>query len=74
MVKCDGTVLVVEVDPSVRTTAVAMPQDLGFQVIPAEGGQEALRILANANIEVLFSDILMPGEVMVSAWRARYAQ
>jgi len=57
-----GTVLVVEDDAFVRSYAVACLTRLGYQVIEAESGPDALQVLNNgAEPDVLFTDIVMPG-------------
>jgi CheY-like chemotaxis protein len=56
------TILVVEDDARVRRVAVARLEDTGYQVIAAGTGAEALALLAaHAEIELLFTDIVMPG-------------
>jgi len=56
------TILVVEDEPDVRRTAVELLQDLGYQVIEAEDGPSALRVLDNhPEIDLLFTDVVMPG-------------
>jgi signal transduction histidine kinase len=56
------TILVVEDDEQVRATAVEMVEDLGYRVIAATNGPEALaRLNADEPIDLLFSDIQMPG-------------
>jgi CheY-like chemotaxis protein len=58
------TVLIVEDDPFVRSYAVMSLQSLGYQVIPAVDGREAIRKLQTAtHIDLLFTDIVMPGGV-----------
>lgn len=57
-------ILVVDDDPEVL--AVACPQlvELGYTVLEAHDGPEALRVLqANRDIALLFTDIVMPGAV-----------
>lgn len=57
-------VLVVEDDPFVRTYAVGCLEDLGYRVIAAGDGREALKCLtADSSIEVVFTDVVMPGGV-----------
>jgi CheY-like chemotaxis protein/two-component sensor histidine kinase len=59
-----GTVLVVEDDPFVRSHAVRCLQSLGYAVIAAVDGNDALQKLATeARVDVLFTDIVMPGGV-----------
>jgi CheY-like chemotaxis protein len=59
-----GTVLVVEDDPFVRAYAVANVESLGYSVIAAIDGRDALtRLKENLEIDILFSDVVMPGGV-----------
>ncbi|HMA50587.1 MAG TPA: ATP-binding protein [Magnetospirillaceae bacterium] len=56
------TVLVVEDDESVLELAIATLGDLGYRVVPARDGAEALRQLAaHPAIELLFTDVGLPG-------------
>ncbi len=56
------TVLVVEDDERVREVAVGTLRDAGFQVIAANDAPQALAFLDRTGpIDVLFSDIVMPG-------------
>ncbi|WP_342152046.1 CHASE3 domain-containing protein [Methylorubrum sp. SB2] len=61
----DATVLVVEDEPAVREIACAILSDLGYRVLEASDGEEALRMFgANANaIDLLLTDVVLPGEV-----------
>jgi PAS domain S-box-containing protein len=62
-----GSVLVVEDDPFVRSYAVNCLASLGYRVIEALDGDEALRKLASGvNADILFTDIVMPGGI--SGW------
>jgi signal transduction histidine kinase/ActR/RegA family two-component response regulator len=55
-------VLVVEDDPLVRTGTLEAMRELGYSVLAAEGGEEALRRLdAEPDVALLFTDIVMPG-------------
>jgi signal transduction histidine kinase/CHASE3 domain sensor protein/DNA-binding NarL/FixJ family response regulator len=58
-----ATVLVVEDDDNVREVAVAILRDLGYQVLAAADGAEALRVAdaAGAAIELLLVDVVLPG-------------
>lgn len=59
-----GLALLVEDDPSVRHTVRRLLLDLGYAVIEAETGAEALHILDQTQgIQLLLSDIVMPGGV-----------
>jgi CheY-like chemotaxis protein len=58
------TVLVVDDDESVLETAKETVATLGYQVLSAHNGREALQILKSSeNIDLLFSDIVMPGGI-----------
>lgn len=58
------TVLVVEDDPFVRSYAVMSLESLGYKVVSAVDGREALQTLATtAHIDLLFTDVVMPGGV-----------
>jgi CheY-like chemotaxis protein len=58
------TVLVVEDDPAVRQVANSTLRSLGFEVMEAESGDEAARILkGNEQIRLVLSDVRMPGEL-----------
>src|SRR5215218_11386053 len=62
MPKSKLAVLVVEDVPQVRATAVRIMQDLGYEVFDAYNGHHALKLLqAHPEIEVLFTDVRMPG-------------
>lgn len=55
-------VLVVEDNPMVRANAVHLLQDLGFPVLDAYNGTEALRLIrTRPEIGLLFVDVRMPG-------------
>src|SRR3954453_11005143 len=55
-------VLVVDDVPQVRATAVRIMQALGCEVFDAYNGHQALKLLqAHPEIEVLFTDMRMPG-------------
>jgi len=56
------TILLVEDDRMVRTFAIAQLKRLGYRVIDAENGPEAIAILQrDDSIDLLFSDVVMPG-------------
>ena len=60
-----GTVLFVEDDALVREAVVRALQESGFEVLEAEDGEAALRLLETQGRrpDVVFSDIVMPGLV-----------
>lgn len=56
------TVLVVEDNPKVRKLSIARIRDLGFNTKEAASGDEAYAMLADgAHIDIVFSDLVMPG-------------
>ena len=58
------TVLVVEDDDEVRGTVVEMLLDLGYHVLKAHDASSALAIVeSGALIDLLFTDVVMPGSV-----------
>ena len=56
-----ATVLVVEDDFLVRLCAADALSDAGFNVLQADSGPDALRILESGPVDVVFTDINMPG-------------
>ena len=58
-----GLVLVVEDREDVRTLTCRMLQELGYRVLAAEGGTEALEVarLHSGPIRLLLTDVVMPG-------------
>lgn len=55
------TILLVEDDERVRTATADALSELGYKVVTASGGAEALRKLAEtAQVALLFTDIVMP--------------
>jgi len=58
------TILVVEDDTEVQTAVVDMLTGFGYRVLKADDGESALRILkSGAAIDLLFTDVVMPGPV-----------
>lgn len=56
------TILVVEDDGAVREHVVAQLRALGYQVVEASAGAEAIEILKQtSSIDLLFTDVVMPG-------------
>jgi CheY-like chemotaxis protein len=53
-------ILVVDDDARVRTTARLLLEAAGFQVVEAESGGAALRVLSAEDVEVVLTDIFMP--------------
>jgi len=56
------TILVVDDEPVVLKLCQAILQRGGYGVLPANGGEEALRLLRNApTIDLALLDVMMPG-------------
>ncbi|MBI4726136.1 response regulator [candidate division TA06 bacterium] len=62
-----GIILLVEDEKAVREMEVQLLTSLGYQVIPARNGEQALEVFAQrrGNIDLLMSDMIMPG---LSGW------
>ncbi|MBP2296518.1 PAS domain S-box protein [Azospirillum rugosum] len=58
-----GRVLVVEDDPVVAMTVGTALEDAGFSVLSAATADEAMPILSSTAVDVLFSDVVMPGSM-----------
>ncbi|AWJ85967.1 hybrid sensor histidine kinase/response regulator (plasmid) [Azospirillum sp. TSH58] len=56
-----GRVLVVEDDPIVAMTVSTALEDAGFAVLSAANAEEALPHLSDDGVDVLLSDVVMPG-------------
>jgi CheY-like chemotaxis protein len=55
-------VLVVEDNDGVRDVAVALVEEMGYEVLDAASGSEALKLLCERNdISLLLSDVVMAG-------------
>jgi two-component system, cell cycle response regulator CpdR len=55
------TILFAEDDSAVRNVVIRMLSEKGFSVLTANDGYEALNILRRRRVDVLFTDIIMPG-------------
>ena len=57
-------ILVVEDDADVRVVTANILMEIGYEVMEAATGEEALELLRQPNnIKVVFSDIVMPGHM-----------
>lgn len=66
------TILVVEDDPFVRSIAMRRLRRLGYKVVTAENGPEAMRLIDKGLLpHLLFTDIVMPGGM--SGWEVAEA-
>jgi CheY-like chemotaxis protein len=55
------TILLVDDDPDLRDVLVALLAEPGYVVVTAMDGYEALRILVERPIDILITDVKMPG-------------
>jgi PAS domain S-box-containing protein len=61
------TILIAEDDPFVRSSVIQRVEALGYKVVAAVNGNDALlKLRANPEIDMLFTDIVMPGGM--SGW------
>jgi len=56
-------VLIVEDEPDLMEAASALFVSMGYEVVTAASGQEAVKQLASRKVDILFSDIIMPNGV-----------
>lgn len=72
----DEIVLVVEDEDNVRQMTVEALREIGYTVIAASGGRDALQQISHhARIDVLFTDVVMPdmnGKLVADAVRDRF--
>jgi signal transduction histidine kinase/CheY-like chemotaxis protein len=55
------TILVVEDEDKVRAGSVEMLEELGYRVLQAPDGPTALRLLDGRAVDLLFTDVVLPG-------------
>lgn len=55
------TILLVEDDSAIRAVLADALSSRGFRVLATENGNEAMRLLAQERVDVLFADVVMPG-------------
>jgi PAS domain S-box-containing protein len=56
------TILVVEDDAKVQATVIDMLMELGYSVLKADNAEQALTVIrSGVHIDVLFTDVVMPG-------------
>ncbi|MFT3924181.1 MAG: response regulator [Myxococcales bacterium] len=68
------TVLVAEDDREVRATAVDMLRQLGYRVLEAGDANAALSTLVREHVDLLFTDVVMPGPLRSSELAERATQ
>ena len=54
-------ILLVDDDDDVRQVAAALIEEIGYEVVPAESGEAALKLLNGAAFALLITDVAMPG-------------
>ncbi len=75
-----GLVLLVEDEPMLRELGLTVLTELGYEVLRAENGRDALRVLAEhpeTTIDLLFTDVVMPemgGKELAEKVRAEYPE
>jgi PAS domain S-box-containing protein len=55
------TILIVEDDEALREYTTEVLRELGYSVLEARDGPSALRILERHHVDLLFTDVVMPG-------------
>jgi len=55
------TVLAVEDNPALRRTVLRQLRQLGYRALEADGPAAALAVLASEKVDLLFTDVVMPG-------------
>ena len=58
-----GTVLLVEDDPDVAAVSISLLEQLGYTVRRVADAEAALREIERDGIDLVFSDIVMPGKM-----------
>jgi CheY-like chemotaxis protein len=69
------TVLLVDDETFLRRIAARMIADMGFRVLEAESGDQAQGILRTEAVDILFTDIAMPGQldgVQLAVWTSAH--
>ncbi len=56
------SVLVVDDDPAVRRSLVGMLERAGYRLSEASNGRAALAVLAGSQVDVVLTDLIMPGQ------------
>src|SRR4051812_14534863 len=65
-----ATVLVVDDDAGIRESAVLALQKVGHRLLSAEDAESALALLREQRVDVVVSDIYMPGDDGLTLLRA----
>lgn len=63
LIKFQGseTILVVDDEPAIREVNTEILTEQGYKVFCAESGDQALKILENDHVDMMLSDVIMPG-------------
>lgn len=72
-----GTVLVVEDHPPLRELIATVLSGAGYHVLEAANGTEALRLANNALVDVVLTDVVMPGmsgPALIQQLRTRWSE
>ena len=59
VLKGEETILIVDDNPDVRSTAAALVRNLGYRVLEAPNGPAALETLNIEQVDMLISDVMM---------------
>jgi len=78
-VKGKGIVLVVEDDGDVRAVASSLLENLGYSVLEAGNGSDALKLIdSGKRVDLVFTDVIMPGAMngmdLVREIKAKHAK
>lgn len=57
----DSTILVVDDQADLRAMVVEMAEELGYRTLDAASGQAAIEIMRTTPVDLLLSDVVMPG-------------
>ena len=57
----ETSILVVDDDEDVRSMSAGALRDMGYRVFEAGGAADAIALLQNRSVDLLFSDVVMPG-------------
>src|SRR6202011_178902 len=60
---CGETILVVEDNPTIRSMVVKQLVGFGYAVVEAENAAQALHLAETTAVDLLFTDMVMPGEM-----------
>lgn len=57
-----ATILLIDDDSQLRGMLKQMLERAGFQVVEAENGPDSLKILKSSLVDIILTDIIMPGQ------------